>query len=158
MTLENLLQRKLADWKPDSASDRLTVDDPAGGWRASVQAETVESVGCRLREVSVARLAPLENPAPLQDRARQVASRVTGLLEPLRLIEVDAQQDVAQLRSDSPAAKDEALAYYEVTLHGHGGAHVGRYEAGRGDGKRRAVPFTLTHEALGKLVRDLTSP
>jgi hypothetical protein len=157
MTLENLLQRKLADWRPDSTSDRLTVDDAAGGWRATVRADTVETVGARLREVSVARLAPLDNPAPLADRARAVASRVTGLLEPLRLVEVDSPQDVAQLRSDSPAVKGEGVAYYEVTLHGHGAAQVSRYEAGHNGGKRRQVPFTLTHEALGKLVRDLTT-
>jgi hypothetical protein len=157
MTLENLLQRKLADWRPDSASDRLTVDDTAGGWRASVQADVVETVGARVREVSVARLTPLADPAPLADRARQVAARVTGLLEPLRLVEVDAQQDVAQLRSDSPAVNGETLGYYEVTLHGHGAAQVSRYEAARSEGKRKQVPFTLTHDALGKLVRDLTT-
>ena len=157
MTLENLLPQKLADWRPDSTSDRLTVDDPAGGWRATVRADVVETVGCRLREVSVARLAPLANPAPLADRAERLASRVTGLLEPLRVVEVDAQQDVAQLRSDSPAVKGEGLAYYEVTLHGHGAAQVSRYEATHHGGKRRQVPFTLTHEALGKLVRDLTT-
>jgi hypothetical protein len=155
MTLESLLPRKLADWRPDSASDRLTVDDPAGGWRATVHADVVETVGSRLREVGVARLAPLADPAPLLDRARGLADRVTGLLEPLRLVEVDAHQDVAQLRSDAPAVKGETLAYYEVTLHGHGAAQVKRYEAGHG-GKREAVPFTLTHEALGKLVGDLT--
>jgi hypothetical protein len=157
MTLENLLQEKLADWRPDSASDRLTVDDTAGGWRATVHAEVVETVGCRLREVGVARLAPLADPVPLLDRARGVADRVTGLLEPLRLVEVDSQQDVAQLRSESPANTGDALAYYEVTLHGHGAAQVNRYEAGRGEARRRQVPFTLTHEALGKLVRDLTT-
>lgn len=157
MTLENLLPQKLANWRPDSNSDRLTVDDAAGGWRATVHADVVETVGVRLREVSVARLAPLASPVPVADRARAVAARVTGLLEPLRLVEVDAQQDVAQLRSDTPAVKGENLAYYEVTLHGHGAAQVSRYEATPNQGKRRAVPFTLTHEALGKLVRDLTT-
>jgi hypothetical protein len=111
----------------------------------------------RLREVSVSRLAPPAEPVPLADRARAVAARVTGLLEPLRLIEVDAQQDVAQLRSGSPAVKGDALAYYEVTLRGDGAAQVSRYESAHGAGKRQAVPFTLTHEGLGKLVRDLTA-
>jgi hypothetical protein len=157
MTLENQLLQKLADWRPDSPSDRLSVDDSASGWRATVQADSVDTIGCRLREVGVARLAPLDNPAPLAERAHQVADRVTGLLEPLRLVEVDAVGDVAQLRSDAPAVKGDTLAYYEVNLHGHGGAEVSRYEASHATGKRQQVPFTLTHEALGKLVHDLAS-
>src|SRR4051812_38016187 len=79
MTLENLLKRKLADWRPDTPAARLTVDDPAGGWRATVQAEVVETVGGRFREVGVARLAPPAQAVPLGDRARAVAARVTGL-------------------------------------------------------------------------------
>lgn len=158
MTLENQLLQRLANWRPDSASDRLTVDDVPSGWRATVQADTVDSVGCRLLEVGVARLSPLPNPAPLPDRAEAVARRVTGLLEPLRLVEVDGSSEVAQLRSAAPAVKGETLAYYEVTLHGHGAAQVARYESTQSAGKRQQVPFTLTHEAIGKLVRDLSTP
>jgi hypothetical protein len=157
MTLDEQLLQKLAKWRPDSTSDRLTVDDTASGWRADVKAEQVDTIGCRLHEVGVARLAPLDNPAPLADRARRVADRVTGLLEPLRLVETDAGQGVAQLRSEEPAVKGETLSYYEVTLHDHGAARVGRYEANQAGGKRQAVPFTLTHEALGKLVNDLAT-
>lgn len=156
MTLENLLKRRLADWRPDTADDRLTLDDPAGGWRATVQADVVETVGGRLRELSLARLSPPAQPVPLARRAEAVAGRVTGLLEPLRVVEIDAAGDVAQLRSDAPAAEGDVLSYYEVTLHGHGGARVTRYEAGR-QGRRRQVAFALTHDALGKLVRDLTA-
>jgi hypothetical protein len=156
MTLENQLLEKLADWRPDSASDRLTVDDAARGWRATVQADAVDTIGVRVREVGLARLAPLSNPAPLADRAQRVADRVTGLLEPLRLIEADPTQGVAQLRSETPAPKGDGVAYYELTLHDHGAARVERFEASQG-GKRRQVPFTLTHEGLGKLVSDLSS-
>lgn len=157
MTLENQLLQRLADWRPDSSSNRLTVDDAASGWRVTVQADTVDTVGCRLREVGLARLSPLDNPAPLAERARSVADRVTGLLEPLRLVETDTVRGVAQLRSDAPAVKGEALNYYEVLLHDHGGANVARYQAGQGKGGRQAIPFTLTHDALGKLVNDLSS-
>src|SRR4051794_8429191 len=94
MTLENQVLRSLADFKPAPAADRLTVDDTASGWRASVQADAVDTVGCRLHEVSVARLAPLQDAPPLRQRAEALAGRVTGLLEPLRLVEVDGTQDV----------------------------------------------------------------
>lgn len=156
MTIENRLLEKLADWRPDGTSNRLTVDDSASGWRATVQADAVDTIGVRVREVGVARLTPLTNPTPLADRAAQVADRVNGLLEPLRVVETDQTQGVAQLRSDAPAVKGDTRSYYELTVHDHGAAKVERFASTAG-GKRQQVPFSLTHEGLGKLVGDLSA-
>ncbi len=156
MTLDEILLRKLASWRPDSACDRLTVDDPGSGWQASISAEQVDTLGCRLRDITLSRSRPLDNPAPLAEQAGRIAGRVTGLLEPLRLVEVDEPHGVAQLRSAAPAVRGEELAYYEVLRHADGTTRFGRYQAPAA-GKRQAVPFTLTHEALGKLVGDLAT-
>jgi hypothetical protein len=83
---------------------------------------------------------------------------VTGLLEPLKLIEVDATRSEAVLRSETPAQKGDDVQYYEVLLRGTHAATLNRYQAPRtGPGKRRAVPFALTHEAIAKVVGDLTA-
>jgi hypothetical protein len=82
---------------------------------------------------------------------------VTGLLEPLRLVEVDAPRGVALLRSNAPAAREGTLSYYEVLRQADGTTRVNRYEAWHGTSKRQAIPFTLTNEALAKLVGDLAS-
>jgi hypothetical protein len=156
MTLDETLLQKLADWRPDTTRQTLTVEHAASGWIVEVTADRVETVGARLWEVALRRSAPLSGPASLAEQAGEIAARVTGLLEPLRLVEVDAGLDLAQLRSDAPAARGEELSYYEVVRQGDGTTHVRRYLQGPG-GKRQQVAFTLTLDALGKLVADLAS-
>ena len=157
MTLDETLLRKLADWRPDTTRQTLTVSAADSGWAIELTADRVETLGTRLWEVGLRRTAPAATPVPLAEQAARIAARVTGLLEPLRLVEVDATRDVAQLRSTSPAARGEELAYYEVVRHGDGTTQLRRYQHGQATGKRQQVPFTLTNEALAKLVADLAS-
>ena len=83
--------------------------------------------------------------------------RVTGLLEALKVIEVDVEHGRALIRSEEPSRRDNVLAYYELTLQGDGGCVMQRYQISLERGQQRqAVPFDLTHDVLGKLVRDLT--
>jgi hypothetical protein len=151
MTLEEMLLQKLADWRPDKGRQTLTV--PAeGGWRASLTADTCDSVGCRVWELTLDRDTPV---ADLRAWADRLSSRASGLLEPLRLLELDPAQDTALLRSQAPAKRGETLFYYEVTLKSKGAAHVCRYQASRDGSPREQVAFALTHEALAKLAQDL---
>jgi hypothetical protein len=157
MTLDELIQRKLAEWRPDSVQT-LEVDHAESGWKAAVTAECVETLGCRLREVVLTRTVPLAATDSLADQARRIAQRVTGLLEPLRLVEADAEHGLAQLRSDAPARRGENVQFYEVLRHADGTTRLGRFEAQPGSfGKRQAVAFTLTHEALAQIVAGLAS-
>jgi hypothetical protein len=155
MSLNAILLEKLANWRPDK--DRATLDVAGDGWNVAVTAECVDVVGSRLWELSLRRTA--EAPAvELKDRAEQICQRVTGLLEPLRLVEVDAPRNAALLRSEEPGQLGEERFYYEVLLQGDGGSVVRRYQAPQaGQPRRQQVAFTLTHEALAKLVRDLTA-
>jgi len=132
------------------------VDHTDSGWQVSVSAERTDTLGCRLCDLTLSRLRPLEGAAPLAEQASRLAGRVTGLLEPLRLVEVDAEHGVAQLRSITPAQRGDERAYYELIRLGDGTTRLNRYQAPAG-GKRQAVPFTLTHEGLAKLVNDLAS-
>jgi hypothetical protein len=92
----------------------------------------------------------------VQAWGERAAVRVKGLLEPLRLLEVDGVRHAALLRSQEPAQRGDALAYYEVLLQGDGGASVRRYQGTRqGDKRREQVPFSLTHEVLARLADDL---
>jgi hypothetical protein len=152
MNLGEQLLRKLASWRPDAVKTATTVEDAQAGWKVTVTADSVDTLGSRLWEVRLDRTSPLENPAPLKEQAERIAARVTGLLEPLRLVEVEGE-GVAQLRSAAPARQGDEVAYYEVLRHRDGTTRVGRFQAGAG--KREPVPFTLTHEALAKLTDDL---
>ena len=158
MTLAEALLAKLAKWRPDSGRQTLDVAHPESGWAVAVESGHVELLGGRLWDVSVRPLRPAAS-ADLRARAEQVAARVTGLLEPLRLVEVDDARGLAQLRSDKPGNWGDGQFYYEVLLQADGGTNVRRYQAPAADQPRRQqVPFTLTHEALAKLVSDLTLP
>ena len=153
MTLERTLLAKLADWRFPSGRQSLEAGD--GNVKFTATADCADEVGCRLWEATLNRPAPAE---PLEDRARRLVSRATGLLEPLRLLEIDPERKVALLRSDRPADRDDRLTYYEVELGGDGSARVRRFQVSRQGGeKRQQIHFTLTHEALAKLAGDLAA-
>jgi hypothetical protein len=149
MTLDELLLQRLADWRPDSPRQPLNVT--ADGRSVCVVAEHADSVGCRLWEVA------LTGPprADLAAAAATAAGRATGLLEPLRLVEADAAAGVALLRSQSPGLRGGARSYYEVRLGADGSAGVRRFQVSADGYRREQVAFSLTHEALAKLVADL---
>jgi len=157
MTLDEALLQKLARWRPDSGRQTLEVAHPDSGWAVSLSASQVELLGARLWEVALRRSTPLAG-GDLGARAAQVARRATGLLEPLKVLEVDTTRDVALLRSDKPGQWGEGRFYYELLLQADGAVTVRRYQTpDRGEPRRQQVAFTLTHEALAKLVRDLTA-
>jgi hypothetical protein len=65
---------------------------------------------------------------------------------------------VALLRSEHPGQLGEDRFYYEALLHSDGSSEIRRYRTPQADQPRRQqVAFTLTHEALAKLVRDMTA-
>jgi hypothetical protein len=155
MSLDALLLEKLAKWR--STSGRTTLEASSDGYSAAAAVECVDTVGCRLWELSL-RPAAARPVADLKTRAEQLCQRVTGLMEPLRLVETDALGNVALLRSEQPGQLGEDRFYYEVLLDGDSSSVVRRYRTPQADQPRRQqVAFTLTHEALAKLVRDLTA-
>lgn len=157
MSLDALLLEKLNDWRP-IGRDTLTVDAPEDGWRCAITADATDLVGARLWDVSLRRTRAVLPVEDLKARAEVVAGRVTGLLESLRLIEVDAPRKVALLRSEKPTPRGGAAHYYEVLLHADGAATLHRYEGPHeGEPQRRPIAFTLTHEVLAKLVADFAA-
>ena len=158
MTLANTLLERLANWRPQTAPETLTVADEAGVWSAAVTAAAVDRVGAHLWEVTFRRANAALDAAALKAWGEQIAGRVTGLLEPLRLLEVDDEQKVALLRSGKPGQRGEAVLYYEVRLTADGAATVQRFEAShQPETKRQQIEFALTHEVLAKLASDVTT-
>jgi hypothetical protein len=154
MTLEKTLLQKLAEWRPDTSAAPLTVSGP-DGWTVSLSAERNEEIAARVQEITLRRPEPVQD---LRGWADRLCARATGLLEPLALLEIDAGQQTAQLRSQGPSERDGSVFYYEVLLAGKGEATVRRYQAKAGGGKKREqVGFALTHEALARFVGDLAA-
>lgn len=156
MTLAESLLPKLSDWRPagdgrHSWSEAL----PATGWTVQLAADKADTLSCLVWELTLTRTAEPPAGLTLKAWAEGVAARVAGLMEPLTVHEVDATSDEAVLRSTSPAKRGEALAYYEVRLHGLGKAVVRRFQATKATTGREQVAFALTHEALAKFAGDV---
>ncbi len=156
MTLAKTLLSELSDWKPSGAGRHVLNLPNADGWTTCIEADHSGVVGCLLREISMTRTDATDAPANVQAWATGVADRVSGLLEDLKVIEVDAERGEAVLRSDDPTKNGATVAYYEVVLTGTDTANVARYQANRTAGtKREQIPFALTHEVVAKLVGDI---
>jgi hypothetical protein len=159
MTPNEPILRRLAEWKPGDGRHVLNLASENGGWTLQLTADHNDQLGCLIWEVMLRRNSvPADaDVAALRAWAERVASRVTGLLEILEVIEVDAPRQVAMLRSKEPARRDNELHYYEVLLKSAGEASVRRYRASRqADSRREQEAFALTHEALAKLALDLS--
>jgi hypothetical protein len=147
MTLENTLRQQLSNPGGFHVS--------ADGWEVILAAEKCDSLSCAILELGFARNAPIQE--ELHAWASRVADRVTGLIEPLKLVEVDQPLGKAMLRSETPTVKDGKAYYYELLLErtSRTVTNLRRYAGDRNGEKREAVPFVLTHDAIVKLVSDI---
>lgn len=159
MTLDEILPRKLSDWRPANRAT-LPLTDEGGGWSAALTADRCDALGCLVWDLTLRRTAGAlaADASGLRAWADRVASRTTGLLEPLAVVEVDAERLEAQLRSGQPTQRNGKSAYYEVLLRAAGEINVRRYQTAQtANARREQVAFALTHEALAKLASDLTA-
>jgi hypothetical protein len=157
MTLNETLLQKLADWHPPAGRQILTLPEAASGWALTVTTDRHDELGSLVWELSLDR-SQTPAKASLGDWAIRVASHVTSLLEPLKVLEVDNPRGEALLRSNQPSVRSEKLFYYEVLLKNNNRAEIRRYHAAHQRSERRLqVAFALTNEALAKLVADLTA-
>jgi hypothetical protein len=87
--------------------------------------------------------------------ADRLAARVTYLMEPLVLLEVDPLGVEVELRSQAPTARGGLRSYYEARLDRTGRLWVIRQAFDPVSRTRRPVPFQLTAETLERLTDDL---
>ena len=161
MTLADTLLEKLNRLSPDATVRRtLSFLDPTTATAVRLEVDMLDALGCQLWELAVTR-SPREadrlQSVGLAGWACRVADEVTGILEPLKVVEVDDLRGQALLRSDEPAQKSDDLYYYEVLLHKTGAATLRRYHNTKKPGKREQVSFVVTREALAKVVEDLAA-
>src|SRR5215510_1186653 len=156
MTLTESLLPKLSEWKPAGAGRHSwSAAIPEAGWTVHLSADKADTLSCLVWELTLARTGTAPEGLTLRGWAEGVAKRATGLLEPLRLLEVDEARGEALLRSDAPAKKGGSVAYYEVRLFGVARAEVRRFAADRTQSGREQIAFALTHEVLAKLAGDI---
>lgn len=156
MTLAEKLRGKLSEWRPAGTGRHAWTDtDPAAGWAVHLVADRADSLSCLVWELTLTRTGDAPAGRAVAGWAADIAGRVGGLLEDLKLYEVDTTRDEGVLRSDAPTAKSGKLGYYEVRLQGLGKAVVRRYAADPAVPGRQQVAFALTHEVLADLAADI---
>lgn len=98
------------------------------------------------------RLAAVDT-AALSRIADRLASKLTYLLEPLRVIEVDGQAGALQMRSHPPYQQEKQTRYYEVLVQRGGSLSLVRYERQAGQA-RSSIAATVTREVFHRLAAD----
>src|SRR5207244_339711 len=118
MTLENTVLAKVTEWRPTAGRQQLNIPDDGAGWAVTLTADRCDDLGILLWEMTLRRTGAAPAGADLRAWADRAAARATGLLEPLKVVEVDGERREALLRSATPTARGERRLYYEVLLKG----------------------------------------
>jgi hypothetical protein len=156
MTLAEKLLPKLSEWAPaGDGRHSWAAAFPECGWTVRIAADKADSLSCLVWELALDRTNEAPVGLSVKDWATSVIERVGGLMEDLKLYEVDTTRNEAVLRSDTPAKRGEKLAYYEVVLQGVSAAVVRRFSATKSVPGREQTAFALTHEVLAKLAGDI---
>ena len=87
----------------------------------------------------------------------RVAARLTYLMEPLVVLEVDAQAGEAELRSQAPTPRGDRRSFYEVRLRREGSLHLRRIACDDATRRRQSVSCQMTLEVLERLADDLVA-
>jgi hypothetical protein len=88
---------------------------------------------------------------------QRLAGRVTYLLEPLKVLEIDAGGGEVQIRSQSPTTRADQRGFYEVRLHKQGILRMERYVFDDAMRQRRCTPCQFTREVLERLADDIVA-
>lgn len=133
----------------------LEARTPSG--RIVGQLETVDNVGVSFTrfdyQSSTLAAATVDSLKALSTKIQQ---RLTYLLEPISLLETDAESVSIQLRSSPPQVGDDGRSYYELLVRRGGEVTLRRYHKAPGQ-PRQIVPANVTREVLARLADDFVA-
>ena len=87
----------------------------------------------------------------------RLAARVTYLLEPLKVLEIDAGGGEVQMRSQTPTARAEQRGLLRGPALQAGKLRMERYVVDDATRQRRRTPCQLTREVLERLADDIAA-
>jgi len=93
----------------------------------------------------------------LREWGDRLTKRVTYLMEPLKVIEIDAGGGEVQVRSQTPTPRAEQRGYYEMRLFRNGSLRMERFAFDEDARQRRLTPCQLTREVLERLADDIAA-
>ena len=132
----------------------VTLDD--GPHRVTLHLTALDSVGVAFSSLEFATSSRAEwTSEALTQWGNRLSSRITYLMEPLKVLEIDAGGGEVQLRSQSPTARDAARGYYEMRLFRQGTLRMQRFSFDEASRQRRESPCQVTREVLERLADDI---
>jgi hypothetical protein len=87
----------------------------------------------------------------------RLSARVTYLLEPLKVIEIDAAGGEVQIRSQAPTARAQQRGFYEVRLYKQGSLRMERFVYNDATRERQRTACQLTREVVERLADDIAA-
>ena len=126
----------------------IGVTDDRGA--VSVDVERCERYAVGVRGVRVAPAAPI---ADVGGAAERIVEQV-DVIEPLRVVEFDAPEGQAILRSAEPETDEAGVTYWEATVKPDE-TTLHRFHKSHGDPDRQIVVEPLTHNEVGELANQL---
>ena len=134
----------------------VTIDD--GPDRINLEITSLDSVGVALDSLEFVAADRKEwTPRDLNAWGAKLSRRVSYLLEPLKVLEIDGGAGQVQLRSESPTVRGDSRGYYEVRLDRAGRCRLERYVVDPDRRGRRRTPCHLTREVVERLADDIAS-
>jgi len=134
----------------------VAVED--GASRITLEITALDSVGVAFDSLEyTATDRPEWSSEALNAWGRRLADRVTYLLEPLKVMEVDAGGGEGQVRSTSPTPPADQRGFYEVRLRKNGVLRMERYVFDEATRQRRRGTCQLTREVLERLADDIVA-
>ncbi len=152
MSIQSDIERELKRIQAVSGRGLLQVDCEVGRVEADLVA--VDGIGCSFQTLglSTSKLAGA-GLDELKEISQKLTEKLTYLLEPIGLVEADADRCSIQLRSSPPQKGEDATSYYELMVRRGGDITLSRYSKRSGQ-LRQIVPANVTREVLGRLADD----
>ena len=155
MNIKTDIERELKRIQAVSGRGLLQVDCDAGRVEADLLA--VDAIGCSFQTLaySTDKLADAS-----LDELKAISETLTGkltyLLEPIGVVEADADRCSVQLRSNPPQKGEDGTSYYELMVRRGGDITLSRYQKKPGQ-LRQIVPAHVTREVLERLADDFVA-
>lgn len=149
------IERELQRIQAVTGRGLLQVDCEAGRIEADLHA--VDGIGCSFQTLGLS-TSKLANASldELKTISDGLISRLTYLLEPIGVIEADADRCSVQLRSNPPKKGEDETSYYELMVRRGGDITLSRY--GKKPGQlRQIIAAHVTREVLARLADDFVA-
>jgi hypothetical protein len=134
----------------------VTVDD--GPQRVTLHLTALDTVGLAFSSFEFANSGRSEMTSEaLNEWGTRLAARITYLMEPLKVLEIDSGGGEVQIRSQSPTARHAERGYYEMRLFRQGGLRMQRFTYDEATRQRRESTCQLTREVVERLADDIAA-